>query len=273
MADARGLGDRAVQTADRSSRQTSWRTDVRTRAAGGGRHQGRGQPGAGGGGTCPSTLPRRLGCQAIGGPARPEGSRTAGVITNRLTTRRLRRAGGLDMPATPPPTGGIPWRPNPHPGSCTTCKDLAESTGQTFTYPRTFAEGKPGDRPDEDHPAREVRSGASSARRSPTSSHRPNEAPGSATTRSPGAAARPPGPTTAGGTLSRPRTGRRPSARPRSSASAPSWAGTPSARGGGSCTASGRRVVRLTDGPATPGGRAYLSSAASNQTAALLSRP
>ena len=48
-------------------------------------------------------------------------------------------------------------------------KQLAESTGQTFTYPRHLRRGKPGDRPDEDHPGpREPCRAADRARRSPT---------------------------------------------------------------------------------------------------------
>jgi hypothetical protein len=88
----------------------------------------------------PHTLGRRLGRSSNWRPARPEGSRTASVITNRLTAPSPQAARATGMPAPHHPEATMPARNSkPTTRQLTYLKALAERTGQTFAYPSTMA--------------------------------------------------------------------------------------------------------------------------------------
>jgi hypothetical protein len=142
-------------------------------------------------------------------------------------------------------------------------KSLANRTGQTFTYPKTSRQAsaeinrlkhaKPSSRTERSVERKLIADQIAPAPWTP---------PAFATTRSTAAAAPPPGCTTESRNPRPSRTQGRPyragAARP-SSASGPSWPATPSPKASGSSTA--KRVdgiVRVTDRPASQGGRAYL---------------
>ena len=72
-------------------------------------------------------------------PAR-QGSRTAGVITNRLTARRLKAGPGSGHARHPTTHRRHTVANKPTPRQLSYLRSLAERTGQTFTYPHTFAE-------------------------------------------------------------------------------------------------------------------------------------
>lgn len=73
-------------------------------------------------------------------PARREGSRTARVITNRLTADAFRAGPRRGMPATPTTHRRRTVANKPTPRQLSYLRSLAERTGQTFTYPHTAAE-------------------------------------------------------------------------------------------------------------------------------------
>ena len=78
--------------------------------------------------------PRRRAGQAIGGPL-GRASRTAGVITNRLTDRAVTRGRGRGMPAPHHQEPQMPSKPTTR--QLNYLRSLATRTGQTFTYPKT----------------------------------------------------------------------------------------------------------------------------------------
>ena len=128
----------------------------------------------------------------------------------------------------------------PTPRQLSYLRSLAERTGQTFTYPHTFAEaGREIDRLKAIRPESRVerrierKEIADQLATGPVDSARVREDEISGRRQLGHLGAQPPA-----RRPSRARTGRRPSAAPRSSASAPSWPATPSPRASGSCTAS-----------------------------------
>ena len=181
--------------------------------------------------------PRRRAGQAIGGPL-GRASRTAGVITNRLTDRAVARGQGRGMPAPHPQEPQMPSKPTTR--QLNYLRSLGQPDRPDVHLPEDAPAGERGDRPAEAGPARHAVGQPAIERkyRRPDRLRRRRRRTRTRARRSPATGPQPPGRTTANRTPL-PQPARWTAARGRRWASGPSSRATPSRVLSGFCMASG----------------------------------